>query len=152
MKTVINQLGRRKGSSDSQHHSRRQIGCNRSDRESFLEGKPAQDTAYPICCHSTDHGNQSTLTPFGCLVGQDCIDISVTQTSLIQGKILSKVLRIKDIVMCVLELRPFPIIADILIVLLAERLSFYTVPFCQSAYTDGSRFNLLLLKKTRTLH
>ena len=147
MKTVVNQLSRRKYFSDSQHHGRGQIGCNRSDRQSFLVGKRAQDTACRISYHSMDYGDQSVLTPLGCLVSQNSIGISVVQTSLVQRKILSKVFRIKDMIMRVLKLIPVSVITDLFLVLLTQGLIFYAVSSASAQMLTGVNSISFFLKR-----
>ena len=71
---------------------------------------------------------------------------------LVKAHVPREVVREKHVFPGMIQLLPVTVVADLLLVLLAQRLSVQTVAGCKRGDADGRGLNLLLLKKPRTPH
>ena len=85
------------------------------------------------------------------LVGKNRIDLTVAKAGFVKAEVFSQVLRKNNIFIRMALLVPAAVIAYLLFILLAKRLSVEPEPLPKALYAYRTALNLLLLKKPRTL-
>lgn len=86
----------------------------------------------------------------GFLVGQDGVDFPIAQTRLVKAHVRTEILGIEQVFLRMGQLVPVTVTTDLLLVLLAQRLTVKPVAGGKSGDAYRSALNLLLLKKQRT--
>ena len=86
----------------------------------------------------------------GRFVGQYGVDIAIAKTGLVKAHVGAEIFRIQYVLVCMVKLIPRPVVADYVLVLLAQGLPVEAVACGKSGYAYRGTFNLPLLKKRRT--
>ena len=85
-------------------------------------------------------------------VRQESVNLTVGKTGLVKTHVLTEIVWKQHELLCMVQLFPVAIVTDFLLVLFAQRLTVETVAGRKRRDAYGSRLNLPLLKKKRTLH
>lgn len=88
----------------------------------------------------------------GGLVSQYSVDIAIAKACLVKTHVPTDVVGEEDILFGMLQLVPTAVVAQLLLILLAQGLSVHPVALSQRLDTYGGVVNLPLLKKERTPH
>ena len=95
-------------------------------------------------------GNQSTRTAASFLVGQECINLAAAQAGLVNAQTRAYVFGIDQVLRGMAQLLPFPEVAEMFLVLGAEKLSVHPIMVGDAPYALGRALNPPLLKKQQT--
>lgn len=152
METVIYKLGLREHGPYRQHHGRGQIRRHRPYAAAQLAWNLLQYCRHRVRNHATHHRCQGSTAAVGCLVRQDGVNLTVGKAGLVKAHVIAEIVWKQHVLLCVIQLFPLAVVTDLLLVLLAQRLTIETVAGskCRDAYGGG--LNLPLLKKKRTLN
>ena len=151
MKPVIDKPGCRETSSNRKHHGCRQVGGHCLYLAASINSDLLQYLAYRIRGYTPYHGYETAFTAVSRLVGKNRIDLTVTQTCLVKTEVFTDVLREDNVFFRMPLLVPVAVVAYLLFVLLAKRLSVEPEPLPKALYAYRTVLNLPLLKKPRTL-
>ena len=152
MEAVIDKPGCRETSSYGQHHGCRQVGGHGLYLAASLDADTLQHLAHRIRGNTSYHCHKTAFPAVGCLVSENRIDLSVAQACLVKAKVFTYVLWKDNVFIGMSLLVPSAVIAYLLLVLLAKRMSVEPEPLPKALYAYRTALNLPLLKKPRTLH
>ena len=150
MESVVCYDGFWKTSACRTHHGRRKVGSNLLDLLSFILRNLLKYGNKGIRQGSLDHGNQGPFLAVRIPVCYYGIYLSAAQTRFINGKIWSHVPGVEDVLACMFQLVPIPVIAEFLSILPGQQRAVYSVMGTDTAYALSLALNLPLLKKPRT--
>ena len=131
VKTVINQLRFVEYTSRCKHHCRREICRNCFNFATLFNRNYFQCGRHSIQSNAAYHCRQGSFASVCRFVGQDCVDFTIGQASLVKTQILAEVVGEKHILRSMLKLFPLAVITDFFFVLFMKHLSLQTIADCK---------------------
>ena len=147
VEAVVDQPCLRERGAHGEHHGRGQVGGH----VGYLQALPQRDLPEHrgdrVGGHAARHRHQRPGAAMGGLVRQHGVDLAVAQACLVETQRGAYVAGEQDVALGVAELFPRAVVADDLLVLLAQCLAVQAVAGGKRGYAHGGGLNLPLLKK-----
>ena len=118
--------------------------------KAFMKGNLLNHGNHGLCLRAMYDGNQGARTAMPLLVGQESIDLAAAQAGLVNAQMRAHVFGIDKVLRGMAQLFPLPEIAEMFLVLGAEKLAVHPIMVGYAPYALRSVLNPLLLKKQQT--
>src|SRR5690606_9351406 len=150
MKPVSDQSGFCKGLADYLFHAGSHVKGYLFDGQPFFKWYfPLQDRFYPLAVCSFHHGYQAPFVSFRGLIGNYGVKLSLGKSSLVNGKVLTHIIRKNNMVFCMVKLVPIGIITQMCGILLFQEFAVHMKILSQAFTTYRGCIDVSLLKKPR---
>ena len=150
METVVGYARLGEDRTCDQHHGGRKVQCYLFHLEAFTKGNLLDYGNHGLSLRAMYDGNQSTRTAASFLVGQECINLADAQAGLVNAQTRAYVFGIDKVLRGMAQLLPFPEVAEMFLVLGAEKLAVHPIMGGYALYALCRTLNPLLLKKRQT--
>ncbi len=117
-----------------------------------MAGHPFECFDDSITGYTANHGYKGAFSTMPGLIGKYRVNFAIAQAGFIQAQVTTQILFEDNVFFGMIQLIPMPIVANDFLVLFAKGLTIQPVSLSKNTDAYGSAFNLLLLKKQRTLH
>lgn len=133
-----------------QHHGRGEVQCYLFHLKAFMKGNLLDYGNHGFGLRAMYDGHQSARTSVPVLVGQECIDLTAAQAGFVNAQMRAYVLGIDQVLRGMAQLFPPAEVAEMFLVLGAEKLAVHPIMVGYAIYALGCALNPLLLKKQQT--